>query len=289
MKPRIILDTSVVRNHLHQDPVRIDLDLLRAAKETVLVSLSDVTNAELLRGLFSGAITWEAWARIAELDALLDKELPVLPGGRELAVTAGLYHDADFSEVNSKIYYRESWRLLADARSRSDLERPRRYKDLTGTHEIRGDQAHVERMFEKERESWSDFIRTMQQNPAVMGKKRTVIAGIVDAGTEPEDDEAVDLQDMLEAQRRMLTHYLASAAKTHEPYNPESDKNKNDSLDLTMLFALILDNTIICTADTRSMRDRLKSTGATQAKRVISPAELNQHLASGTLSDLLKP
>src|SRR5438105_2664947 len=112
MKPRIILDTSVVRNHVHQDLVRIDLDLLRAARETVLVSLSDVTNAELLQDLFSGAITWEAWSRIVELDALLDRELPILPGGRELAVMAGLYDDPDFSEANSKIYYRESWRLL---------------------------------------------------------------------------------------------------------------------------------------------------------------------------------
>jgi hypothetical protein len=91
---------------------------------TAVVSLPDTASAELLRDLLDGSIDWATWPRIAELNQLPDAEMPVLPGGRELADMAGLFKVPDLSEIDSRIYYRESWRLVAHARSSSLLKKP---------------------------------------------------------------------------------------------------------------------------------------------------------------------
>lgn len=291
MSTRIVLDTSAVRKHLHQDADRLDLVVLEHAvrDRTAVVSLPDTASAELLRDLLDGSIDWTIWPRVAELNQLLDRDMPILPGGRELADMAGLFKVPDLSEIDSRIYYRESWLLVAHARSRADLERGREYEDLRGRHRVRADEAHINRVFEQEGVSWKAFIDEMRNIDGLQDQNRREIASIVDEGMKPQPGEAADLAEKLEAQRKMLAHYIFESLKSRTPYNPESNRNKGDIIDLGMLMTLAIPNTVICTADTRSLINRLQAAGSSHGRRVVTPAELNQHLANGTLSSLLAP
>src|SRR4051812_28905446 len=111
---RLALDTCAVRSHVHQDTVRPDLESLARQRGQVLVSISDVAAAELLVALLEGRIPWDAWKeRVRQLDSILDPDLPILPGGRQLAEMAGLSAGDVAAIDDAKEHGRAYWRLLA--------------------------------------------------------------------------------------------------------------------------------------------------------------------------------
>jgi hypothetical protein len=286
MPVRLVLDTSAVRKHLHRDADRIDLEMIRKNRDDLLVSLPDIAPAELVKQLLEASIKWGEWGRIAELDALLDPVMPVIAGGRELALISGLFPVADFDEEDSRRYYKAGWNLLVRSRSRSALSRGIEYRDRRGRRrrrKLRAEPNHIDQVFEDERRGWKEFLDEMKGIPGLAEQPRAEIGRIVDLAMTPGAGEAADLPDKLEAQRRILARYIAEYLRKKEPYNPVSPKNKGDIIDFTMLMVLALPDTVICTADENTLIKRLREGGSNQLRRVITPQELNQHLNEGTL------
>lgn len=282
---RLALDTCAVRAHVHQDAERPDLTLL-AGQKGVLVSISDVASAELLIALLENRIPWDAWTkRIQELSTVLDPELPILPGGRQLAEMAGLVPSVGASVDDAKAHSRALWRLLASATSPDDLKRGTTYTDSRGTQGIKADLPTAQQVITDERQGWIKFIDKMKSFVTQGGWSLNKVQAIVTAGLQPQAGESSDLAAKLDALSRFLSGRIHQAAEPHEPYDPAGKKRKNDGIDLSLLYALAFP-AVICTTD-QWFINRVRESGSPQATQIVTVVELNELLRKGTIGTAL--
>jgi hypothetical protein len=123
---RIVLDTCILREGT-LDPVALN----RVAGDHP-VSLADNAVIELVYWMRDSKARRRAfpdWPKIANLwGEVLDADMPVAPGGHELAALAGLRDfEPGFSPEGMRAYSREVWTYLAGATSVADLDRPHEF------------------------------------------------------------------------------------------------------------------------------------------------------------------
>lgn len=276
---RILLDTSVVRKIVHDDPDGLDLDALGRLKGDRPVSIPDIALMELAYALLRpGGLPIDRWARrVNHLDRVLDPEWPLVPGGWELAVLSGLVAMPGVNIAQARAYYRAVWRYLADAKSASDLSRKARFEAGDGTAQQIGplDLAKVEAARNKRIERWraemkaaaargeTDAERIAEATRATTARSREEIGLLLD----PELVDKLDLVTRVHARR------CAQAAATNSPYTAADD---NDALDFELLYGVQMP-AVVCTAD-RNLVKLARASGSRDAERVMTPSELLESL-----------
>lgn len=269
---RILLDTIVVNNILHEHPSALDVRMLKEGIGEHPISLADSSFAEIARGLATRKLPVELWARrIAVLDDLLDPELPVLPGGAELAALLGLRSARGLDFEGTRAYYRGVWAYLRSRRTPADLERPGSYVDAAGRrYEVKLDAAHIESTFEDAGLKWANWV---QEAGAQLAK-------LLHGGDHLAEEDLRELirvflgMDMKSAALdRIDLAIRVIAARTREAaVNGYHPTKPNDAMDFDLLLALPLP-AVVCTQDTRLIR-LAAQTGAEDAWRVMDPPAL---------------
>lgn len=278
---RILLDTCVARKVLHGDADAIDLDALGRAKGAHPISLADGAFAELTRQIVERRLPLRDVVRRAEhLDALLDPQMPVAPGGIELAVLAGLRPLAGLDLDEMRGYYRETWRYLRTRRSMADLSKPGFYDLPSGKRFRIGplDPAHIESVFEDASARWATWVeragsqlRGLHRDGHVLDDED--LRQLVRLFLGKDMDEAA--LDRIDLAVRVIARRVREAAKRDHAYRPQGS---NDALDFDLLLGVALP-AWICTQDGRLVR-LARETGSADAGRVMAPSELVDRLTA---------
>lgn len=276
---RIFLDTSVVRQIIHGDRDALDLDALKASKGDHPVSIADGALAELASQLLRGSVDPGEWAvRISALDAVLDSDFPVAPGGKELAALWGAHSRIGFDVGEARAYYRAAWAYLRGVRKATDLSKKAVFHAPSGhAYAIRLDQEHVEAVLAEAGSKWANWvtnvsglIRGIRKDGDKVSEKDlrqlTLSNLCLDMGVA--DAVKLDLVIHVMAKRAM------QASTASVPYNPKG--KPNDALDLDLLFGIPLPGWV-CTADDRLCR-LVRSTDSHDHDKVMTPQGLLERL-----------
>lgn len=280
---RIFLDSSVVRKIVHGDSDALDLGALRTAKGAHPISLADGAFAELAAQLVRGSVQPAVWAKcVAAMDAVLDDDFPVAPGGKDLAAFWGWGSRSpiglDLGEARA--YYRAIWGYLRDIKSAEDLSRRSIFQAPSGRAyaiQLSGDTANA--VLADAGTKWAAWI----------SKIAALISDMRKDGKRISEDDIRQLgllnlclnMGMADAQKLDLVfHVLAKraiqAAAGRTPYNPKGEPN--DPLDLDLLFGIPLPGWV-CTSDLRFHR-LVRSTDSKDKDKVMTPAELLARLGA---------
>lgn len=274
--PRILLDTSVVRNIIHGAPFNVDLPALIGLKGGHPVSIADGALPELAMALLRGAVRPEDWrARIHVLDDLLDPDFPVAPGGKELAAFWGGHPSVGVNIDEARDFYRAAWRFLRRVQTRSDLDEEMVFVAASGRRlGMSLNEAHVAATLAVEGDRWAMWVQTVS---ALIRKLRGDGEEIT-----REDLRSLTMSHLVgemgvaDAERldlvvRVLAQRAFEAARVKGPaYAPKG--GSNDPLDLDLLFGIPLPGWV-CTVDLRLKR-LVEATASVDADKVMTPDEV---------------
>ncbi|MBK7978307.1 MAG: hypothetical protein IPK07_35355 [Deltaproteobacteria bacterium] len=122
---RVVLDAVTIRKIVLAEDDALDLIALDRVRGAHPISLAASALAELGFPLAERRVSPRSWARrLDRLDRVVDPDLPVVPGGWELAALCGVRPMVGFDEPTMRRCYRAAWEHLKAASSPADLERP---------------------------------------------------------------------------------------------------------------------------------------------------------------------
>ena len=272
MSIRILLDTTVVRKFVHDDPDCLDIRKARSSRFPVHFSLPYTCWLELLDDLLSlGRKFFSAWAAKArDLDTILDPELPLLPDGIHLGALLGWEGIAPMTE-DVRLIYRKWWELMRSAQRAMDLYTGISFFDSRGEQVLALKKAEIQIQIEEERQFWQNlFPKFKQIADAHNGSVKQVVTALLSGGLKPPGLAAA------------FAHFLKLYG---EGYNPSSDKNQGDVLDFYLTAALDLPS-IVVTADGKFLK-RMHASGEPILRRIIATEDLHRRLNSQGFQDLL--
>ena len=290
MLVRILLDTCTVRNHLHATGKQLDFGAIRSSSELLRFSLPGGAGVELLEQLTEGRVSWREWANgIPAIDSILDQRWPLLPTGRQLAAIAGTQTDIEIDIEAERRHLRAVWRLQRHSKNTADLERGGWFEGADGQrYAIKLELPKLQAAGTGERDSWKNYIHHIQTLLPSLGIKQATEADILalmkmNQGTYPGDPP--DLGDKLDSVARMIARLVAQALKKKDPYNPDTERRRGDAFDISLLFYVPLP-CVICTADEKFV-NRLRDTGAQNARQVVSVDEFNELVRTNSVGPLV--
>lgn len=285
---RVLLDTNVVRKHIHGDPDQMDLGLIRSRLSVLRVSLADAAMVELAADLLlEESVGFNPWQRaVAEFNEILDKELPIFPGGSELADLAELRVGPTVFTEDSKLYYQASWRLMGQAQSASDLETGIIYRDSEGDKQLRFDKGRLSEIIEGQRAGWIGNIQRLSGLLAALSVSKRQVRSLINMGLQPIGGDSPDFASKMDAVGQAWATFLAASLPSPSAYNPQGARRQGDVFDFSLLFALALPDLVIVTADSKFV-NRSRDTKAPQTARLLTTVEFNNKLEDGSIFDLV--
>lgn len=284
---RVVVDTCVVRGHIHSDGALLADWAPLVETGTIAVSIPDTCVAELLLALLEERISWADWrARVPEISSLLDPAMPVLPGNRELAYMVGLSTNAKAYEIPMETQSRAMWAALLQAENREDLGAPFDVTSADGsTISVSLGVAQAKEIVEEFRDYWFSYIRVLWGSYCIDPPSGPEIDRIVSEGALQLFGGSEANCARIDAMVRLLSRYAKLAIQSKTPYNAESERNRGDWFDYLMLMALGLP-AVLCTTDTRLI-DKVTETGSTQASLILTPEQLLTAAQDGALASIV--
>jgi hypothetical protein len=276
---RILLDTSVVRKIVHGDADALDVRALLALKGNHPVSIADGALAELADYLLRESPG--DWAkRIATIDAILDPDFPLAPGGKELAAMWGAHPPVGLDLGEARAYHRAAWLYLRNVQQPADLTRREVFQAPSGRkYEIRLNAPDVRTVLARAGGQWASWV----SNVAGLITK---IKADGDRVTETELQQlflsnlCLDMGVADAMKLDLVIHVLAKrsiqASTGKTPYSPKG--THNDALDLDLLFGIPLPAWVV-TADMR-LHGLVQATSSPDKAAVMTSEELLNRLRS---------
>jgi hypothetical protein len=288
---RVVLDTCTVRNRTDNTDPQLDLGLIRQNGDNLRISLSASAFVELTRQIVDGDLPFSDWqAKIPALNDVLDERWPLLPNGRQLAWLAGTQIVEPIKSVEDESrYMRACWHHLLEVRPEEIGKSKVVYRLSDGTlRRIALNEAPLKEVIKDQRQSWIDYIKSMQTELTKRGfisSDEKQILAIMQSNYGTVQLDTPGMSEKLDGVARMIARFIAmSLPPKFKPYNPEGEKQRGDTFDINLLFYVSLP-AIIVTGDGRFARG-LKETKSPQASRVLTITEFNDHLSKGTLLPL---
>lgn len=284
---RLIFDTSVVRNYIHQTKPYPDLNLLKNYQPKIAVSIADPSFAELLIALLEKRIDFEKWKlRIYEFDSAIDPYMPISPGGHDFALLAGVIEEPPRFKDDSKLYYQAAWKFLKTARSLEDFKKGLVYKNSSGFKEIKADESLFKKI-DEDRDYWIKFFQDFNKFSKETGFSKNQIKYLSNLGLPIKEGYSLQAKEKLDPLYQSLLQFIEMAIKENSPYNPESPKRRGDIFDFSLLFILALPLTIICSGDIKFV-NRIRQIKSEWIKRLINIEELNRYLQNKSFHKIVE-
>ncbi len=273
---RVVLDAVTVRKIVLAEDEALDLAALDRLRGAHPISLAASALAELGFPLAESRVPPRSWARrLDRLDRVVDPDLPVVPGGWELAALCGVRPMVGFDEPAMRRCYRAAWEHLKVASSPADLERPCVYELGDGRRrrwEFELDRTQVRPGLDEPGDrwrAWSRAIGATLRKLAGSGSGLSVADLSELASAFLRMDLTQDAVCKLDLFVRIIAKRAYDAARKRESY---AAQQREDALELNLLFGLSLPM-VVCTYDAvvRSIATR---SGSVDAWRLMSPATL---------------
>jgi hypothetical protein len=275
----VVFDTCMVRGviHNHDDSIQ-KLTEMSAYKLKVSFRIGDTALSELCLALLDDRLPWNDWSdRIAHINNILDPNLPVLPGGRELTTLVDPTQSVYPQDIGGTEYWKAAWQLIADARSDNDIIQGREFTFTDGTVvRIRATKETAQAVFDDERTKWAKYFESMQSLLSGSHLTQQQIISLIRKGLDTNGTEAPPLSSQYDAMVCSLGRFIYLSLNGQQPYNPRSVKRDGDPFDFSLLHALPLPARI-CTKDKR-FKSHVDLSSSTQSDRVMLPEQLLEWL-----------
>ncbi len=233
----VVLDTSPARNLAYSNAAPPWVTTFaEMARNGYSFSLADNAFAELITQIASGAITEEQAARIlAHLKTFLNPSLPILSGKRDIYALIGSNEKApDWSIDQVRALSTKSWDLLNRANS------------ATG-----GEPFSADDDLQSEREAWFAVFEKLGESEVTdepLNEYKHKQLTIALTGSDSKVSElSPPLSVRWDLQMRLLWRQFVRSKKTSEPYDPTSQKKRNDGIDFDLFHYLLLPALVVAT------------------------------------------
>jgi hypothetical protein len=278
MLTRIILDACVIRHTVHNDPQQIDVEGLTKNLWQYRISIADPAIGELVNQLAKGRIPFNDWSsRIHIIDSILDRKWPIFAGAKDLSSIARLFQDLKDTSENSTKMARRLWRILCDSPSIEAIT-----KQLP-SGKFPGD---ISEILQDSRTEWIKFVKKatedLPKGAALKDVKRYCLEKL---GSRPEDGPS--LAKRIDAYITVQATFLRDSLLKKNPYKFESESNRGDSFDLSLLLYMSLP-VIVVTADCNIV-NRVREIKYMNPLPILALGEFNERIQKGTLEEVLKP
>ncbi len=256
---RILLDSSVVRSIVHNDPSSMDLNRLLACKQGHPISLPLPTCLELAVALVQGRMPFSDWtAHVGLLDQVLDPVRPTVTG---IA--------SDLVPAIPESHCRAGWALLRHSRSVDDLRRGHDFVDEKGVldnvaldPDAEADLSRFRAAYLTRQATFAAYEETVDVEDVVAGVKFNLELKL------GRSMEGADLEVRCSAVR---------AREIVRTRNPPGAGRRNDAIDGALLG--VVEVGILCTAD-RRLKAAADGSTSFDAWRVMLPTQLLEWLGS---------
>lgn len=240
----VALDTCVLRDLSYVEPPWY-ATFVEMAKAGVKFSFLDNVPAEIVFSLQESRLDFDKFRLARERAAqFVFTKLPVLPGGKDLRWAIGAT-DVELADGVSPFDHGSAlWANLNTSRSLKELETPFISGGPGAEYEMSiGMPRQVAAMFDTAREKWiSNIMRFDELDPDSLVKIRD---GLLDEMRKDVDTGRPAPPPPLSVRTDLLLNYRVRIGELRnrtedKRLNPESDKRRNDAIDVTMLGALML-------------------------------------------------
>lgn len=275
---RVVLDTTTVWKIVQGDRDALDLGALSRHTGRRTVSVTDGAMAELSWSFVEGRLPVATWTKAARrLDELLDPDLPVCPGGLELAAMAGLRSLHGVELEGMRTCYREAWRFLCSRTRPEELREPGYYDGPDGRrHRLRLIPLHIEIQLAGAGGRWDEWVRAAvaelaSWRAAGEALNEEAVRRMIRLHLRMDmSEEAIDRLDLAV---RAIAHRTAwsSWQRGSEP------REDVEVVDIDPLFVIALP-AVLCTHDQGLIR-LARETGSEDSWRVMDPPALLEWLA----------
>jgi hypothetical protein len=243
-------------------------------RDKVLFRIGDASLSELALALLEDRLPWQNWIdRVHLIDSLLDKDMPVLPGGRELTTLIDPTESLYPPEVGGIEYWKFSWQLLVGSKSESEIQAGKEYDLTNGTRvRIKATLSMAQAAFHDERTKWAHFFDKMKSLCADQSLTQNGIIDLIRKGLDTDATKVPSLSGMYDAMVCSLGRFIYLSVNGKDPYNPRSVKRDGDPFDFSLLHALALPARV-CTKD-KKFKSHVDLSGTTQKDLLLVPDQL---------------
>lgn len=241
----VCLDTSVIRNFIHFKNEYPESFRLIADKYNVRFKIAEIAWVEILDDLFNESIKISDWKNICfGINSFLYKECPIQEMGYNLSIEMKVHKE--YKEKIEKYnfdYWRKCWLLLMDLNRKNDLKKRIFYYSNSGPASIKIYPQKIKYIIEDERNKWYKYFELVRKKVDENMSFHDII-NIYKSEFEKEYnlEKASDLIHIISRYTYLHLQKL--------PYNPQSQKRKNDSIDFSF-FQLLSKPCIFCTEDAK--------------------------------------
>lgn len=281
----VALDTNVLRDLCYAEPSWLPV-FVEMAHDRYEFCIADNAIAEIVAQFERAAMTdTEYQTAMGRLSTFISPLLPVLPGKFDLrGMIEALEKGETFAPREAHVLSLATWALLEGAKSLADLRKGIEYNDGPRSFRMSAKQDGADDALQEERDHWIGHIKQYDILPkGELPKHSTdVLAGMRDAidkdvNVEPKMSVRLDLA------LRQMQRQVEARTRAKEPYNPETHRKRNDGIDFTLTFALMLP-ALLCTSD-GNYCTTLRQLPSFQTAWVYKPDELADAWAKKTVVD----
>lgn len=220
---------------------------------------------ELTNQLWEGRFSWLDWERAkTSSKTIVDEHEPIVTGGIRLLALEGLLLNPDAKYLSPtreelRDEQRAAWKRLIRTKSREHLARVA--PAIIGGRRVFGGTAMEEgkNILSELRNIHIADIRYVQERARCVDDAKMLRKDLADPRMEQLKIAELGqgdppLSERLDAAVRFSLYKYRLALKPRHPYNPESGRNRNDSIDRGLLDYLALP-ALVCTADGNLIED----------------------------------
>lgn len=272
---RVVFDTCIVRQLIHDDPEAIDVEALHKHANGILVSLAPTATVELASQLKQERIPFDAWEKqIGRIDTVIDVNMPIVPCAREGFALAGLV-DVSSRDLEQSIQHGQmAWQTLRniDNETKSDIAMGfETSTDLT-VMTIRSEPtAQVVSLM---RSSFADMIDDLVSQFSDESASAEEVSTFLLPHMENVTVDTHVAQEKLGLFFEAIAQLVTLGSKLHGAYDPRRAKRQGDTFDI-LLLTLLACPAIVVTAD-KPFLNRIQSLKSVQKYQVLSVDEFNK-------------
>jgi hypothetical protein len=285
----VALDTTVLRDLCYEEPPWLAA-LGEMSRHRYEFCLADNVVAEIVAQLERTSITDAQYQlAMARVATFVSRLLPVLPGKFFLRCMIDALEDGEMFEPREvRVFSLASWDLLSKSKSLADLQEGIEYNDGPRSIRVSAKDNLADMALQEERDHWIAHLKQYDFLPKgelpkhsddILAKMREAIDDKVNV--EPKLSVRLDLA------LRQMQRQVEARTRTKDPYNPEAHKKRNDGIDFTLTFALMLP-ALLCTSD-GTYCTTLRQLPSFQTPWVYKPDELTAAWSTKTVVRPLWP
>lgn len=263
----VCLDTTAIRNIIHEEKDYPEILKEIVDKFKVKFKIAETAWAELVQDFYDNTIKIDEWKKVKDkINDFLFLDCPIQEQGYNLSVDMDTFKKKkERVGFYNKEYWKKCWQLLYQINSSDDLKKRFFYYHEHKPYTIKIHPELIKDIFENNRMEWYgyfDLVKKTAEPGSKFGKIIEIFTG------EFEKDYNVDkMIDVIHALSWFTYLYLQKT-----PYNPKSDKRRNDSIDFTFL-QILSKPAIFCTEDGK-FQTLIKESKAPNADNVKKIQEL---------------